>query len=136
LLRLHEVRRHILIQLLRKHPARVALGLATAFIAALIGALAVVTADRQASGPETIASSTLAEEAAADARLYVDPHIRGVTCPRGTLRAGSRVLCTAELWTGRAQRKYKLLSVDIVREEGEISAKLSTDRFAARSAGG
>jgi hypothetical protein len=105
-------------------------------IAALVGALAVVTAGFQASGPETIASSTVAEEAAADAQLYVNPHILRVICPRGTLRAGSSVLCTAELWTGRAQREYKLLSVDIVREEGEISAQLNSDRFASRSAGG
>ena len=123
-------------RLLRAHPAGVAVGLATVLIAALVGTLAVVTARFQASGPDTIASSTLAEEAAADAQLYVDPHIQRVTCPRGPLRAGSRVLCKAELWTGRAQREYKLLSVDVVREEGEISAQLSTDRFAARSAGG
>jgi len=106
------------------------------FIAALIVTLAVVTANFQASGPETIASSTVAEEAAADARLYVDPHIQEVTCPRRTLRAGARVLCTAQLWIGRSQRVYKLLSVDVVREEGDISAELRTDRFAARSAGG
>jgi hypothetical protein len=106
------------------------------FIAALIGALAVATANFQASGPETIASSTVAEEAAADARLYVNPHILRVTCPGSTVRAGSRLLCTAELWTGRPQRDYKLLSVDVVRQEGEISAELSSDRFASRPPGG
>lgn len=125
-----------MIRLLLKHPVRVAVGLATVFIAGVIVALAVATAKFQASGPETISSSTLGEEAAADARLYVNPHILRVTCPGSTFRAGSRVLCTAELRAGHPQRQYKLLSVDVVREEGGISAELGSNRFAPRPAAG
>lgn len=123
-------------RLLRNHPLRVALVLASMFIAGLIGLLAVVTISFQESGPTTIASSALAEEAAADAQLYVNPHILGVTCPGSTLRAGSRVLCTAELRAVDHRLEYRLLSVDVVREEGEISAELGSDSFVSRAAGG
>jgi hypothetical protein len=124
------------IGLLRAHPLGVALTATVAVIAAGIAVLTIATAVYQSSGPETIASSTLAEQAAADAQLYVNTHIESVTCPRGTFRAGSRVLCKAELWVGRSQRKSELLSVGVMREEGEIYATITPDRFVAQSADG
>jgi hypothetical protein len=115
---------------------RVALTATVAVIAAGIAALAIATAVYQSSGPETIASATLAEEAAADAQLYAKTKIESVTCPRGTFRAGSRVPCKVELWVGRSQRKSVLLSVGVTREEGEIFATITPDRFVAQSTGG
>jgi hypothetical protein len=107
-----------------------------AVVAAGIAALAIATAVYQSSGPETIGSATLAEEAAADAQLYVKTKIESVTCPRGTFRAGSRVLCKAELWAGRSQPKFELLSVEVIREEGEIYATITPGRFVAQAADG
>jgi hypothetical protein len=121
---------------LRTHLTGVILGGALAGAAVFVAALYLATAAYQSSGPETIASSALAKEAADDARLYVNPHIESVTCPRGTFRAGSHLLCKAELWVGPSQRKTKLLSVAVTREEGEISATISPDRFVEQSAGG
>jgi hypothetical protein len=121
---------------LRTHLTGVILGAALAGLAAFVTALYLATAAYQSSGPETIASSTLADEAASDARLYVNPHIESVTCPRGAFRAGSHLLCKAELWVGPSQRKAKLLSVYVTREEGEIFATVSPDRFVAQSTGG
>jgi hypothetical protein len=124
------------IRFLRTHLTGVILGSALAGAAVFVAALYIATAAYQSSGPETIASSTLAEEAAADARLYVNPHIESVTCPRGTFRAESHLLCKAELWAGPSQRKAKLLSIYVTREEGAIFATVSPDRFVAQSASG
>jgi hypothetical protein len=111
------------IGLFRAHPMGVSLAAtAAAVVVAAIAALTIAWASYQSSGPETITSSALAEDATAEARLYVNSHIESVTCPRGTFRAGSRVLCKAQLWAGRPHQKSELLSVAVAREEGEIYA--------------
>jgi hypothetical protein len=124
------------IRFLRTHLTGVILGTAFAGAVAFVVALYLATAAYQSSGPEAIASSTLAEEAAGDARLYVDPHIESVTCPHGMFRAGSHLLCKAELWVGPSQRTAKLLRVYVTREEGEIFATVNPYRFVAQSVGG
>ncbi len=122
------------IRFIRAHLTGVILGAALAGAVAFVTALCIATVAYQSSGPKTIASSTLADEAADDARLYVNRHIESVTCPRGTFRAGSHLLCKAELWEGPSQRKARLLSVYVTREEGEIFATVSPYRFLAQSA--
>ena len=100
-------------------------GVAVAVVAVLIATLSIAVAMRQSSGPETIASATLAEEAAADARLYVNPHVVNVTCPPGTFTAGSQLLCRAHLWLGHSHTRSEPLSVSVSREEGEIYATVT-----------
>jgi hypothetical protein len=71
------------------------------------------------------ASATLAEEAAADARFYVNPHVVSVTCPPGKFTAGSQLLCRANLWLGHSHTRSEPLSVSVSREEGEIYATVT-----------
>ena len=123
-------------RLLRNHPLRVALVLASMFIAGLIGLLAVVTISFQESGPTSIRLLRAGRRGRRRRSALCQPPLLGVTCPGSTLRAGSRVLCTAELRAVDHRLEYRLLSVDVVREEGEISAELGSDSFVSRAAGG